>query len=61
MVALLVGLGKVLAAVLADVTEMPGSALLAVHWEAHEGARLPSLLSRGASVFEGLGEPLNSG
>ena len=43
---------------LADVVEMPGPALLAVHLEAHEGARLPALLSRGASVSEGIGEPL---
>ena len=43
---------------LADVAQMPGSALLAVHLEAHESARLPALLSRGASVSEGVGEPL---
>ena len=43
---------------LADVVEMPGPALLAVHLEAHEVARLPALLSRGASVSEGIGEPL---
>ena len=43
---------------LADVVEMPGPALLAVHLEAHEGAPLPALLSRGASVSEGIGEPL---
>ena len=43
---------------LADVVEMPGPALLAVNLEAHEVARLPALLSRGASVSEGIGEPL---
>ena len=43
---------------LADVVEMPGPALLAAHLEAHEVARLPALLSRGASVSEGIGEPL---
>ena len=43
---------------LADVAQMPGSALLAVHLEAHESARLPALLSWGASVSEGIGEPL---
>ena len=43
---------------LADVAQMPGSALLAVHLEAHESARLPALLSRGAPVSEGVGEPL---
>ena len=43
---------------LADVAQMPGSALLAVHLEAHESARIPALLSRGASVSEGVGEPL---
>ena len=45
-------------AVLADVTEMPGSPLPAVHLEAQEDSRLPALLSRGASVLEGIGEPL---
>ena len=43
---------------LADVAQMPGSALLAVHLEVYEGARVPALLSRGASVSEGIGEPL---
>ena len=43
---------------LADVVEMPGPALLAVHLEAHEVARLPALLSRCASVSEGPSEPL---
>ena len=58
MVALLVGRWKIHAAVLADVAEMPGSALPAVHWEAQEDARLPALLSRGVSVPEAHGEPL---
>ena len=43
---------------LADVVGMPGPALLAVHWEPQEGPRLPALLSRGASVTDGPGEPL---
>ena len=43
---------------LADVAGMPGSALLPVHWEALEDPLLPALLSRGASVSEGVGEPL---
>ena len=58
MLVLLLGGGQLLAAVLADVAGMPGSALLAVDWEAQEDARLPALLSRGASVSEGVGEPL---
>ena len=58
MVALLLGRWKILAAVLADVAEMPGSALPAVHREAQEDVRLPALLSRGASVSEAHGEPL---
>ena len=58
MVALLLGRWKILAAVLADVAEMPGSALPAVHWEAQEDAHLPALLNRGASVPEGYVEPL---
>ena len=58
MVALLLGRWKILAAVLADVAEMPGSALPAVHREAQEDAILPALLSRGASVSEAHGEPL---
>ena len=57
-VALLLGRWKILAAVHADVAEMPRSALPAVHWEAQEDARLPALLSRGASVSEAHGEPL---
>jgi hypothetical protein len=44
--------------VLADVAEMPRSALLAVHWETQEDSLLPALLSRRASVLEGIGEPL---
>ena len=58
MVALLLGRWRILAAVLADVAEMPGSALPAIHLEAQEDARLPALLSRGASVSEAHGEPL---
>ena len=58
MVALLVGRGQLLAAVLADVAGMPGSALPVVHWEPQADPRLPSLLSRGASVFEGIRKPL---
>ena len=58
MVALLLGRWKILAAVLADVAEMPESALPAEHWETQEDARLPALLSRGASVPEAHGEPL---
>ena len=58
MVALLLGRWKILAAVLADVAEMPGSAFSAIHWEAQVDARLPALLSRGASVSEAHGEPL---
>ena len=55
MVALLVGRGQLLAAVLADVTEMPRSALLAINWEAQLHSHLPALLSRGASVSERIG------
>lgn len=43
---------------LADVVEMPGPALLAVHLKPHEDPRLPALLSRGASVSQGVGQPL---
>ena len=43
---------------LADVEEMPGPALLPIHWEPQEGPRLPALLSRGASVSEGPSQPL---
>ena len=60
MVALLLGRRKILAAVLADVAEMPGSALPAIDWQAQESALLPVLLSRGASASdsEGPSEPL---
>ena len=58
MLVLLLGRGQLLAAVLADVAEMPGPALLPVHWEPQEDPRLPALLSRGASVSEGPSEPL---
>ena len=54
MLVLLLGRGQLLAAVLAYIPEMPRSALLPVHWEAQEGA----LLSQGASVSEGITEPL---
>ena len=37
---------------------MARSALLAVHWEAQEVPLGPALLCWGASVFEGVGEPL---
>ena len=53
MVALLLGRWKILADMLEDVAEMPGSALLAINWEAKEDARLSALLSKGASVPEG--------
>ena len=43
---------------LADVVEMPGSALLPIHWKAQQDSRLPALLSRRASVSESPGEPL---
>ena len=55
MVALLVGGGQLLAAVLADVAGMGRSALLPVHLEAHEVSRLSPLLSRGTSVSERIG------
>ena len=38
--------------------EMPRSALLVINWEAQFHSRLPALLSGGASVSEGIGEPL---
>ena len=43
---------------LADVVEMPGPPLPAVHLEAQEDSLGSVLLSQGASVFEGNGEPL---
>ena len=43
---------------LADLAEMPWSALLPIYWEAQEDSRLPGLLSRGPFVFEDIGEPL---
>ena len=43
---------------LAEVAEMPRSALLPIDWEAQEDPLLSALLSRGASVSEGPGEPL---
>ena len=48
----------IFAAVLADVAEMPQSALLPINWEAQENSILSALLSRGTSVSEGPGEPL---
>ena len=56
--ALLLSRWKILAAVLADVAEMPGSALPAILWEVQEDSRLPALLSWGASVSEAHDEPL---
>jgi len=44
--------------VLADVTEMPRPALLAINWEAQLHSHLPALLCRGASVSERICEPL---
>ena len=44
-------------AVLADVAEMPRSALLPINWEAQENSILSALLSRVAFVPEGPGEP----
>ena len=58
MVALPVGGGQLLAAVLADVAGMARSALPVVHWEAQEGSLGAVLLCWGASVSEGIGEPL---
>ena len=58
MLVLLLGRGQLLAAVLADVAEMPRSALLPVNWVAQAHSSLSPLLSWGASVFEGIGEPL---
>jgi hypothetical protein len=48
----------IFAAVLADIAEMPRSALLPINWEAQEDSRLSALLSRGTSISEGPGEPL---
>ena len=58
MLVLLLGRGQVLAAVLADVAGVAGPALPVVHWEAQGGPLGPVLLCWGASVFEGVGEPL---
>ena len=58
MLMLLLSRWKIFAAVLADVPEMPRSALLAINWEAQLHSRLPALLSRGASVSERICEPL---
>ena len=43
---------------LADVAEMPGSALLPINWEAQFHPRFPALLSWSTSVSERIGEPL---
>ena len=43
---------------LADMAEMPRSALPPIHWEPQEDPHLPALLGRGASVSEGPGDPL---
>ena len=43
---------------LADVAEMLRSPLLRIHWEPQEDSLLSALLSWGASVSEGIGEPL---
>ena len=58
MLVLLLGRGQLLTAVLANVVRMGRSALLPVHWEAQEVSLGPALLCWGASVFEGVGEPL---
>ena len=58
MLVLLLGRGQLLAAVLADVAEMPWPALLPIHWEPQEDPRLPALLSGGAPVSEETSEPL---
>ena len=42
----------------ADVAGMAKSALPVLHWEALEGSLGPVLLCWGASVFEGIREPL---
>ena len=49
--------GQVLIAVLADIKEMPRSALPTVHLEAQEDSLVSVLLSRGTFVFKGNGEP----
>ena len=43
---------------LADVAEMLRSPLFPIHWEPQEDSLLSALLSRVASVSEGIGEPL---
>jgi hypothetical protein len=44
--------------VLADVAGMPRPALFPIDWEAQAHSSLSTLLSWGASVFEGVGKPL---
>ena len=58
MVPLPPGRGQLLAAVLADVVRMGRSALLPVHLETQEVSLGPVLLCWGASVSDGVGEPL---
>ena len=58
MLVLLLGGWQILAAVLADVAEMLRPALPGIHWEARVESHLPSLLSRGPMVFDGIVEPL---
>ena len=43
---------------LADVAEMLGPALPAIHWEADAESHLPAPLSRRTMVSDGIGEPL---
>ena len=58
MLVLLLGRGQLLAAVLAHVAGMGRSTLLTIDWEAQEVSLGSVLLCWGASVFEGVGEPL---
>ena len=55
---LLLGRGQLFAAALAHVVGMGRSALFSIDWEAQEVSLSPVLLCWGASVFEGIGEPL---
>ena len=43
---------------LADVAEMLGPALPAIHWESDAESHLPAPLSRRTMVSDGIGEPL---
>ena len=58
MVALLLRGWQILVAMLADVAEMLGPALPAIHWEADAESHLPAPLSRRTMVSDGIGEPL---